>query len=346
MNERDIYFGTGIGDTPVPTKLVSFPFENISEHAVLSWRWDGDLKTWGSKNIALALHQAKRMGVRYQLMDLVSVDQTLSGEALIQQVVAFSSLYQSIPVIAAYNTEEEAIQFTMFRPWIFHEAQTYRDNPFKVTYVGDLTDWKYSCWERDIKFQFRQAWRGSFVQTILGVLCHELGMTSISDFKFIIPQHAQLLATAYAKMSREDYLLTAAILCQIDRPHVGSFPYHAETMSYSLYSFAITDRVIERPTSRLNTYSPSRPPKDVYGIFLNQVKTGQWIRRPRMGSHNKYDFAVLPKAELAILTPLACPSPNAGILTVQKEAWRPPPDMESLIANKLEFVEVNMGKKA
>lgn len=53
-----------------------------------------------------------------------------------EQVVAFSTLYRTIPVIAAYDKDGEIFSRTIYRPWIFNEARLFRYNPTKIMYVG------------------------------------------------------------------------------------------------------------------------------------------------------------------------------------------------------------------
>ncbi|KAK4179573.1 hypothetical protein QBC36DRAFT_308121 [Triangularia setosa] len=173
------------------------------------------------------------MGVWYLFMDLASVDQSLSGEALIQQVVLFSSLYSTIPVIAAYNMDGERFDDIMYRPWLFNEARLYRHNPTRIVYVGhndqgakhrgELSPIGKPILSVDLwRFQFGTAigrvWMGSFIKTIIGVLCNRIGMGDVSDLKFIIPPYARIFAAACEKISRGDYLMTAAMLCRVHTP--------------------------------------------------------------------------------------------------------------------------------
>ena len=88
--------------------------------AVLSWRWDIDSEEGFSANIWLALRLAKQLRIRHLFMDLVSVDQNLGGDALLNEVVAFSDLYQRLPVIVTYDHPSAGTRrkwyWTMRRP--------------------------------------------------------------------------------------------------------------------------------------------------------------------------------------------------------------------------------------
>lgn len=124
----------------LPTELVSTAKRNL---AVVSWRWDvAPLFAWEprpafSRNLLSALRYARRAGITHLLVDVVSIDQTLAGPALVRQVVAFTALYRSVLVIAAYDTlGENVATATMRRPWVSYEIQAYRHNPGPIFYTS------------------------------------------------------------------------------------------------------------------------------------------------------------------------------------------------------------------
>ena len=198
----------------LPTAYVHFP-PDTSKMAVLSWRWDIDLEPSLniSRNVFLAIQEARRMGIDYLFMDMVSINQQLQGNALIAEVINFSSLYHTLPVIAAYDkpTEKEWL-LTMRRPWLFHEARLYRKNPASVNYVGYLP--KQGCSDWGFLHMVERVWESGLSKSILYVLIGKVGMGELSDLRFLIPQHADVLEAACQQMSRNDYLLTAALLIQ------------------------------------------------------------------------------------------------------------------------------------
>ncbi|CAI6087312.1 unnamed protein product [Clonostachys chloroleuca] len=233
-----IDLGSVAGQGNLPVRLVKFPVEDISLVAVLSWRWDRDLtKSKVSQNILSAVRQAKKMSIQYLFIDSVSIDQHLAGDALIEQVIAFSKLYMNIPVIAAYDTVDEDFEETINRPWIFSELRLCRYNPTKIVYVSSAHQGAEKCrydtlascrlgeelWYYNFGRELQRVWSGSYLAPILGVLLGKVRMARISDFKFIISPCAQALATAYEKMSRNDYLLTTFILCGIHSPPDARF---------------------------------------------------------------------------------------------------------------------------
>jgi hypothetical protein len=57
-------------------------------------------------------------------------------------------------------------------------------------------------------------WAMPFVQAILAVLSKTVDTADISDFSLILHSNARVISRAHKDMTRDDYLLTAAYLCQ------------------------------------------------------------------------------------------------------------------------------------
>ncbi|KAE8320522.1 hypothetical protein BDV39DRAFT_211592 [Aspergillus sergii] len=116
IDEESLVHGEQLGRAtkPAPVRLVKITAENMSQMAILSWRWDGDLHS--SRNIASAVHLAKAMSIKYLFIDQISIDQTLDGDALIERVLAFSTMYKTITVIAAYDKADEDFEKTTREP--------------------------------------------------------------------------------------------------------------------------------------------------------------------------------------------------------------------------------------
>ena len=171
------------------------------------------------------------MGIWHLFIDVISIDQQLTGNELLDQVVEFSMLYRYIPVIAAYDKTGADFTSTMRRPWISSEIRTYRSNPTKIVYVSHNDQ---GAQRGRISFPGPQGSRGadesgkcafplvaeiiwdtSFTTTFMMVLKGTIGMLSIYDLKYIMPAYAPILEAAERRwFCREDYLLTAAILAQ------------------------------------------------------------------------------------------------------------------------------------
>lgn len=226
-------------------ETVRLPIDDHSQVAVLSWRWDGEKRGHRSLNAFCAISRARTLGIKYLFIDTISIDQSLSSDALLERVMEFSNFYKTIPVIAAYDTRDEFFRSTMQRPWILSEVRSFRSNPTRIIYAGHndqgaadgygsestLLGETSKCWFGDLLLRI---WSGGFTHTILGVLCGQIGMHTISDLKFVIPSLANVLAPAFEKMSRNDYLLTAALLCQshhVDRERNTATEAHPHIIS-------------------------------------------------------------------------------------------------------------------
>jgi hypothetical protein len=126
------------------------------------------------------------MGIRHLFIDFISIDQKLRGDDLLKQVVAFSTLFKTVPVIAAYDKSGDDFRKTMRRPWILSEARSFRGNPnrivyvshcdqgakrdpsFATTYTGNALLGEFSLFE--FGDMLERIWKSSFTQTILSVL--------------------------------------------------------------------------------------------------------------------------------------------------------------------------------
>lgn len=213
----------------LPTEMVHLPSDNHNV-AVVSWRWDiAIVCKWEpqptySRNIQSAVIYARLAGIRYLFIDVVSIDQQLPANELLQQVLDFTTLYRRIPVIAAYDTiSEDTVAITMRRPWIAFEIQAYQHNPTKVVCVKWRTDGTDTggCLSLDDELALRFlrglrfVWRSSFSLTITALLDGEIDMACVGDLKYILPEYAPVLVAAEEnELSRADFLLTAAVLVQ------------------------------------------------------------------------------------------------------------------------------------
>lgn len=103
-----------------------------SEVAVLSWRW-GTNDNQPSKNVLAVIRYAKQKDIKFLFLDVIATEQTVDSNQMIAQVLDFSRLYKTIPVIAAYDSNDDFTK-TMRRPWIAHEVHASETNPYSVTY--------------------------------------------------------------------------------------------------------------------------------------------------------------------------------------------------------------------
>lgn len=238
----------------LPTEMVKLPVDDINKVAVVSWRWDlTAMYPWEprprySRNILSALIYAKEAGIRHLFIDVVSIDQRLTGDDLLRQVLGFTSLYRTIPVIAAYDTiSEDLFSVTTRRPWISFEIQAYQHNPTKIVcvkwrtsetgsgesmrvqvshpsrhdYAATASGGGSSLPQDEPSLRFSRAlryiWQSSFTLTISLLLDRSIEMGCVWDLKYVLPEYAPVFLAAESKnLSPSDVLLTAAILLQAD----------------------------------------------------------------------------------------------------------------------------------
>jgi hypothetical protein len=210
--------------------------------------------------------------------------------------LAFSQLYQEVPVIAAYDdadpsfakltTEVHGTQVSlgspfiriMRRPWIFHEVSIYRSNPTKVTYVGHIPG--LGCHETRGFLEMAPAmWEATMTQTILYTLAGIVAMHHVEDFRFIMPRYFNLLAAAHSRMSLNDFLLTAALLAG-----------HSDGSDGRVNNDQAIDQILFDQYRVGDEYTPDDLPKtqDYYtrrDIFLGQRQVAEWQTR-----HKFYPF--------------------------------------------------------
>lgn len=178
--------------------------------AIASWRWDIASAEQFSINVAAAICAAVQRGHSHLLLDLVSIDQR--GEAIAQDVRTFGRYYGTLPVIAAYDVSGEGNWLmTMRRPWIFSEVRAMHGNDHPITYASHQTD---QGGESSFGYahMLDRVLHTSYTSTLLLLLFGYVGMSEPADLKYIIPGHYEIAEACHRSMSRNDYLLTLAIL--------------------------------------------------------------------------------------------------------------------------------------
>jgi len=268
----------------LPRALLDLATQKRDEVAILSWRWDVDPVSNSSRNVYVACQEARHQGVRYLLLDKVTVNQDLSDEEMLGERLAFSRLYNEVPVIAAYDfksLDEVAptaevhgahvalgmpLSRIMRRPWICYEVLLYGSNPTKVTYVGHVPD--LGC-SKDFGFHHmaETLWESSLCQTILYTLAGTVGMHNVDDFRFILPQYSALLMAAYSRMSRNDYLLTAALLSGRDGSRINE---DQSILDISFDLFRIGEGYVPEDLPRTQDYYTR------YDIYFGDEIVAKW----------------------------------------------------------------------
>ena len=135
----------------------------------------------------------------------------------------------------------------MRRPWILSETRLFKFNRIRVVYAGHNNQGsKATCGYQygpasEFHLLLRWLWDASFTTTVLGVLSGEIGMYSVSDFIAILPAYTKALGSAYQRMSRNDYLLTAAILCGEVQEAYSTIDF--DDLTFDLYKFRRRQRL-------------------------------------------------------------------------------------------------------
>lgn len=208
---------------------------NVKAMAVVSWRWDVDPNSV-SRNLLSAVLYARHAGIKYLFIDIVSIDQGLDKGSLLDEVCAFSQLYSTLPAIKSYDKYGEAMSAMSRRPWIYHEQQLIKQSAQRVVNVRHST--KFSKWSDGVDLMARSFDR-TFFQTAVLMLQGTVGLTDLADFRFLMPAIAGSLMRLYERMTRNDFLLTVAILSALNDPHKMWAPSSAKIhhLQYQRYTF-------------------------------------------------------------------------------------------------------------
>ncbi|KAG9186746.1 hypothetical protein G6011_09854 [Alternaria panax] len=336
----------------LPTQMVKIPFDNANEVAVVSWRWDGDTHFQGSRNIASVIHCAKQRGIRYLFIDIISIDQTLPTSDLIEQIAAFSALYTKITVLAAYDTEGPGsiapLKFTVLRPWILNEMRLFRQNPGRIVYVGyrnqgtkargfDASQSIIAGWNEKNKRPYfvtllERIWQSSFIDSVIGVLLGDVGMSFVSDFKYIIHAYSHICSVAYERMEEDDYLLTIAILCRI-HSDVGmptgldTFSRGLQNIYYSRYSFT---KLPEKSGGTWTYYEISLDgtPVALWNDNHYHYEDNDFYELIALGDSERVIFAALGLTELEYENFVATEEARRACLLLDNGMEIPVPDVE------------------
>jgi hypothetical protein len=285
--------------------LVELPID-VSHVAVLSWRWDWDNQGQGSKNILKAIILAKQIGIRYLFVDVVSIDQELKGDDLIEQVMSFSTLYNTIPVLVAYEKDGEEFAETIQRPWILSEVLLFRSSPFVVIFLANFGN-EWAEWWPQAQYMFHSESGRQYFESFLNLLCKRSDMTQIADLKFLMPAYARILTVAFKQMPRNDYLLTAKVLLHLyaqEPPYPSLLPekwVENFPLSYDHYQIELVDEFFPSYSTRSakarQAFILKLKGRNVVTINL----TAQW----NIHGHKLISFRCHPNAELAIIDALA-----------------------------------------
>ena len=230
----------GFAYTPkLPRSFVEIETVAKSRCRILSYRWDF-LKPHCSKNILVAIEYCIAKKLDYLFVDVVSIDQQLPRQQLIQRVAELKSLYAKIPVIAAYDNEtEDYLIQTIRRPWITSEVLAYAENPLGVEYLSYMP--RQGCGRIETatgipyltdKFDdlLKSSVSAGLANSAMLLLSSVTKDFDISDFGLICPPLKVVVDSNLSKISNADKLLLIALLLFAQKPLSGRLG----RISYSL----------------------------------------------------------------------------------------------------------------
>jgi hypothetical protein len=244
-------------------------------------------------------------------MDLVSIDQRLTGDTLLEAVASFSALYRSLPVLVAYDMPgitPTAWTRSVRRPWILREVRELHANPNRITYVAHQ-DNQGANDNIGFAHMVGRIWRSSFTHTILHMLCGQIEMHNIADLRFVLPAHAGVLDAARAQMGRNDFLLTAALLTQLP----AADPRLNEELDLEVLCF---ERYRLEPAPG-GTYDSN------FAILLDSERVGTWWSHYNLyqGEHRR-KLEVVPEIEEIIFRKLGLPDTSWPAFAADAERRR------------------------
>lgn len=171
---------------------------------------------------------------------------------------------------------------------------------------------------------FEFVWRTSFVDSIVGVLLNYVGMSFVSDFKYIIQAYSHVCSVAYEQMERSDYLFTIVIFCHVHKG-IGTFLAYEglerslQDVCYSRYSFTLlTDR-----SDEVCTY---------YEVSLDGTLVALWYhdcnQLRMLPDHERIIFAALGLTEVQYRDFVGTEEARHAGLQVDNREEIPPPTVE------------------
>ena len=245
----------------------------------------------------------KKKHIRYLFIDVISINQTLQGIYLIQQVMAFSVLYKIIPVIVAYDELEEDFELTIMRLWIFVKCAVSR------TIVPGLSTSAGTIRVQNLLLAPLQV-RGRYANRVPELRVRPVLFPRKNDFlcnysyrrpcrhdvlNCRLPiSNARVCADVDVDIQtngRNDYLLTAVIL---SKPSPDTPVHDSEniaSLAYERYTFR------SKPSAGDNTFN--------YTIIFGGAAVANWrICRDKGTGKSHFHLIVFPRAQSAIFTVL------------------------------------------
>lgn len=283
--------------------------------AVASWRWDFD--GGRSRNLASLLEFSISQGIEYLFVDVVSVDQSLRSSRLIEEVLRFAQLYDSLPVIAAYDpapTDRWPKDLTAtYRPWIRWEMRRVARSSAPVMRITR----RPAGYERQsFTWALEAALRESYARCVLRVAAGVVGMTDPSDFIRILAPISTLVEELDSILPRNDFLLAIAlILGGFERRTVATrFGDEIEVGFHAMDISSYFDVTLERFTSSGHRWHEPVPYRLTQRIELDG-RCVATIRSKMTTSWDREHFHVEPDALDTLAAQLDLSTESRALLT-------------------------------
>jgi hypothetical protein len=284
----------------LPTCVLHDPASRPDEAAVLSWRWDLEAGTGRSRNVALSLKYARECGIRYLVLDLVSIDQSQPKDDLLHDVVSLANLFTSLPVIAAYDERDATMDLwsrTPRRPWILSEIRAFCQNPTSVTYVG----YRHGAANRRHLSSANEVSvirSSGYAARILEILYGRVAMTDVDDFSLILAEFTEPIAACRRAFGRSDYLFASFLLtAQYEKSQTVKAGEDYKNYGFRLdVHEPIFDKVGLQRFSVGAYHGPVRNYEFGHTLLLDGNEIAVW-RSKMTSSFDRNWIAILPHAE-------------------------------------------------
>lgn len=258
-------------------ELVTKDIPTTSQAAVLSWT--GFASEDRLRNLSKGLLAAQNLGFEYLLFDLVSIDQKLPSDKLIDSVVRYSELYTQIPVICSYddynftdNRVHNSWSKRLFRPWVFRECLSLHSNTSEIYYVGD--DLRQGV--GNFPFEIGKLPRTKFLRPLLHLLCRDFEVRDLYDLRFLTTGYREILTEVSDHLSSNDFLLLCFLLELWPNPKVR-FTEDGSSLAHPIYKIHYESFSLE-PIRTIEISQPGHPPTDldIYGVHFRGEIIGEY----------------------------------------------------------------------
>lgn len=323
----------------IPRTRVNIHTVDTQRCRILSYRWDFSSSNC-SKNILVAIEYCIKKKLDYLFLDVVSVDQSLPRDQLIQRVAGLKSLYSTMPVIAAYDNEtDDYLVHTIRRPWITSEVLAYAQNPLGVEYLSFMqqqgcgrietitgTPYITDTFDDLLKSSISAGLANSAMLLLSGVTKN----FNVSDFGLICPPLADVVDSDLIGLSEGDRLLLIAMLLFAQKPISGragrisySIPERTEPVILEMRGANIDNHVCVKPALLSLVQIEEGPPYSItfQGQLLGHLRTKPSYREFTSIASHENRLLLKDNACRLIFELLGVPSKTTSLRLASLSNW-------------------------